>query len=67
MQLEIPIETIEQAIDIAVQHDTKIILNTAPAQALSDQLLQQVDILILNTSEAQFYTGMTIENWEEAA
>ena len=67
MQLEIPIATIEQAIDIAVQHDTKIILNTAPAQALSDQLLQQVDILILNTSEAQFYTGMTIENWEEAA
>ena len=67
MQLEIPIETIEQAIDIAVQHDTKIILNTAPAQALTDQLLQQVDILILNTSEAQFYTGMTIENWEEAA
>ena len=67
MQLEIPIATIEQAIDVAVQHDTKIILNTAPAQALSDQLLQQVDILILNTSEAQFYTGITIGNWEEAA
>ncbi|WP_312335456.1 ribokinase [Sphingobacterium sp.] len=67
MQLEIPLETIEQAIDIAVQHDTKIILNTAPAQALTDKLFQQVDILVLNTSEAQFYTGMTIENWEEAA
>lgn len=67
MQLEIPLETIEQAIDIAVQHDTKIILNTAPAQALPDKILQQVDILVLNIAEAQFYIGMTIENWEEAA
>ena len=59
-QLETPLETIQTAVKIAEQNRLKVILNPAPAQELSDELLQQVDILTPNQSEAELLTGINV-------
>jgi len=60
IQLEIPIETVEYAVNVAKQHNVKIILNPAPARKLSDQLLKQVDVITPNESEAEVLTGLKV-------
>ncbi|MCD6099044.1 MAG: ribokinase [Candidatus Marinimicrobia bacterium] len=60
IQLEIPIETVEYAVNVAKQHNVKVILNPAPARKLSDQLLKRVDIITPNESEAEILTGLKI-------
>lgn len=56
-QLEIPIETVEYGINIAKKHNRKIILNPAPAQKLSDNILKNVDILTPNETELAIISG----------
>lgn len=51
-QLETPLATVSRAIEIAKAKGVKVILNPAPAQALTDDLLRQVDYLIVNETEA---------------
>ena len=51
LQLEIPVETIKKIIEIAAANNTKIILDPAPAQKLSDYLLSKVDYLLPNEGE----------------
>jgi len=60
IQLEIPIETVEYAVNVAKQHNVKVILNPAPARKLGDQLLKRVDIITPNESEAEVLTGLKI-------
>ena len=60
MQLETPMETIEYAAKLARQHNTKVVLNPAPAQALSAELLACVDIITPNETEAEVLTGVVI-------
>ncbi|KER01593.1 ribokinase [Photorhabdus temperata] len=62
MQLESPLETVQLAAEIAKQNDTKVILNPAPAQKLSDQLLSLVDIITPNETEAEYLTGITVKD-----
>ena len=45
MQLEVPIEASERAIDIALEGGALCVLNPAPARPLSDRLLQKVHLL----------------------
>ncbi|KAF4975673.1 hypothetical protein FZEAL_7563 [Fusarium zealandicum] len=52
MQLEIPIETVIQALDSAKKTRTPVLLNPAPAQKLPEQAYQGLAHLILNESEA---------------
>lgn len=66
MQLEIPLETIESAASIAIENDVKIILNPAPAQNLSDNLLRNISIITPNEVEAEVLTGVSIKNEEDA-
>lgn len=61
MQLETPIETITTAAKIAHDHGVKTILNPAPAQPLSDDLLKTISILTPNESEAQLLTGIQVK------
>ena len=56
-QLEIPIETVEYGINIAKKYNRKIILNPAPAQKLSDNILKNVDILTPNETELAIISG----------
>lgn len=58
MQLEIPIETVRRAAQIARDHDVRVILNPAPAQPLDDLLLSTVSILTPNEIETEMLTGI---------
>ena len=66
VQLEIPIETVEAAVQMANSFDVKVVLNPAPARHLSDQLLKQISIITPNESEAEHLTGIPINNFEDA-
>jgi len=51
LQLECPMEAVETAMDVARKNGVPVVLNPAPAQPLSESLLQKVDYLIPNQSE----------------
>jgi ribokinase len=68
-QLEIPIATVEYAAEISAQWRVPFVLNPAPAQKLSRELLSGVTILTPNETEAELLTGIPISsdsNWWEA-
>ncbi|MCA6961250.1 ribokinase [Pectobacterium odoriferum] len=67
MQLESPLETVIAAAKLAHEHQTKVILNPAPARELPDELLLLVNMITPNETEAQFLTGITVETEEDAA
>ncbi|MBC3947246.1 ribokinase [Erwinia persicina] len=67
MQLESPLESVLSAARIAHQHQTQVILNPAPAAALSDELLSLVDMITPNETEAQILTGVAVNSDEDAA
>jgi len=66
MQLEIPIETVEYAAQIASEQGIKVILNPAPARALSNKLLQNLYMIIPNETEAEILSGIKVTDWESA-
>jgi ribokinase len=57
LQLEVPVVTVRAAIDLARKHGRRVVLNPAPAQAVPDDLLGQVDILTPNETEAEMLLG----------
>lgn len=61
-QLEIPIVTIERALQFAKAHGMTTILNPAPAAFLSDDLLRHVDLLTPNATEAEALTGIAVSD-----
>lgn len=65
-QLEIPMETVAYAVKIAHDAGVKVVLNPAPGQPLSPDLLQRIDILTPNETEAQTITGLPVTNVAEA-
>ncbi|MFY0685700.1 MAG: ribokinase [Cyclobacteriaceae bacterium] len=66
IQLEIPIESVRKAIQIAKQNNTKVILNPAPAQSLDEDLLSGVDIITPNESEAKLLTNINVTDIDSA-
>lgn len=60
LQLEVPIETIELAAQIAHDSGTTVVLNPAPAMPLSDKLLALVDMITPNETEAEILTGIKV-------
>jgi ribokinase len=66
MQLETPLETVHQAASIASDNGVQVILNPAPAQELSDDLLGHISILTPNESEAELLTGVKVDSEENA-
>ncbi|WP_394779561.1 ribokinase [Undibacterium sp.] len=65
-QLETPLSTVTRAIQLAGEHGVKVILNPAPVQALADELLQQVDYLVINETEASQLSGIQVTGQESA-
>ena len=65
LQLEIPLETVHSAAQLAHKHGTKVILNPAPAQPLPEELLARVDVLIPNEIETALLSGMPANNQAE--
>ncbi len=67
MQLETPIESVLCAARIARMHNTRIVLNPAPACALRDEMLSLIDIITPNETEAGVLTGINVSDDESAA
>ncbi|WP_428944587.1 ribokinase [Pantoea sp. FN060301] len=67
MQLESPLESVLAAAKIAHRYQTRVILNPAPALALSDELLALVDTITPNETEAEILTGVPVASDEDAA
>jgi len=67
MQLESPLDSVLAAAKIARQHQTRVVLNPAPATSLSDELLARVDMITPNETEAEILTGVHIASDEDAA
>ncbi len=58
VQLEIPLECSVAAMRLAKRHSTTVLLNTAPAQSLSDEVLSLCDIIVPNQGELGLITGL---------
>ncbi|MDR1190676.1 MAG: ribokinase [Verrucomicrobiales bacterium] len=56
-QLEIPPATVDEAARLAGRHGVPLILNPAPARALTARLLRQTTLITPNESEAELLTG----------
>jgi ribokinase len=66
LQLEIPLDTVVAAINLAKKHNKKVILNPAPAAVLDEKILHQVDIIIPNQSETFLMTGVEVNTIADA-
>lgn len=62
LQMEIPLNTVITAIDIAHHHQTPIILNAAPAYDLPQETAAKIDILVVNETEAGQLTSLTADS-----
>lgn len=60
LQLETPLKTVEASARLASASGTTVILNPAPARALSNALLRNVSVLTPNESEAELLTGVRL-------
>ncbi|OHB78321.1 MAG: ribokinase [Planctomycetes bacterium RBG_16_55_9] len=65
-QLEVPLETVEFAARLANHSGVPFILDPAPARALSPELLEMVDVLTPNETEAQILTGVEVTDEDSA-
>lgn len=66
MQLEIPVEVIEYATDVAYNAGVKVILNPAPAKYINSGTLNKLYLITPNTTEAQILSGIQIINIDSA-
>jgi ribokinase len=67
LQLETPLSTAQAAAEIADAAGARVILNPAPAQALTARLLEGLYLLTPNETEAHLLTGVTVDSEETAA
>lgn len=66
VQLEIPLETVEYVLKTAKMHTKITILNPAPARQLGDGIYKNVDIITPNETECEYFTGIAVNNIEDA-
>lgn len=59
VQLEIPMETVQKALEIAQKHGILTILNPAPARSMPHDLYAFIDVLTPNQKEAAALLGET--------
>ncbi|MFP6806359.1 MAG: ribokinase [Pseudomonadales bacterium] len=65
VQLEIPMETVIRAAEMCRSSDAIFVLNPAPAQSLSEELISMIDILTPNEIELAQISGMPADNLEQ--
>lgn len=67
MQLEVPVESVILAAEIARKNHTQLILNPAPANdSVPETLLNCTDIITPNQSEAEILTGVCVNSEDDA-
>ncbi len=57
LQLEVPLGVVQAAVEIARRNGVKVILNPAPARKLPQEILEGVDYLTPNQTEAAILAG----------
>jgi ribokinase len=57
VQLEVPLEVISTAVELAKAYNVPVVMNPAPAQALSPSLLACVDVITPNKLELKAISG----------
>jgi ribokinase len=62
IQLEIPLETISAVVKKANASNQRLIINPAPAQKLSEDLLKGLFLITPNETEASLLTDITVED-----
>lgn len=65
IQLEIPLDTVAYTIEICHKRGIKVILNPAPANKLSDEVLSKVYMITPNESELNILTGLSTDTQNE--
>ena len=65
-QLETPLDTVQAAVDLAVEHGVRVVLNPAPAQPLGQEILRHVSVLTPNETEAELLTGIEVSSDDAA-
>lgn len=66
MQLEVPLDTVTYATEMAVAAGRKVILNPAPAQPLPTSLLSMIYLITPNETEAEILTGIPVRDQTSA-
>ncbi|MPM96957.1 Ribokinase [bioreactor metagenome] len=62
LQMEIPYETVKTVCDIAHENGKQVLLNVAPARKLDQGIIQKIDILVVNETEAETISGEIMEH-----
>lgn len=62
VQLEVPLESIVEAVTLADKHGVPVILDPAPAGPLPDELLAKVKYIVPNESEISQLTGTLVSD-----
>ncbi|MGL5345792.1 MAG: ribokinase [Peptostreptococcaceae bacterium] len=65
VQLETPLQTIKYALNKAKEAGKYTILNPAPAVALEDEIIANVDLLTPNETELEILSGVEINNEDD--
>lgn len=65
-QLEVNLDATWKVIDMAHKAGVKVVLNTAPAQEVPDDVLKQVDLLTPNEVEASILSGVEVVTPDDA-
>lgn len=66
LQLEIPLEAVTDLIAAAHNAHVPAVLNLAPAQPLPKEVLQQLEVLVVNETEASLLSGQRVDSLEDA-
>ena len=64
-QLEIPVETVRVACALCRKHGVKTVLNPSPMHPEATSLLNGIDYLIPNETEAEQFTGVAVNTKED--
>ncbi|WP_319204401.1 ribokinase [uncultured Ilyobacter sp.] len=64
-QLETPLDIVEYSLKISKKLGKTTILNPAPAKAMSDEIIKNVDYLIPNETELELLSGVPVKTKED--
>ena len=67
VQLELPLDTVETALDLGRRHSLLTLLDPAPFRELPDSILRKVDVLTPNETETESLCGLRVADVESGA
>ena len=65
-QMEVSVETVVRAVEIAEENGTRVLVNLAPPMELHEETLKKLDPLVVNEHEASFLLGSKVEGMDGA-